>query len=281
MIKSPLRYPGGKSRVAKAIADLVLPFDEYREPFLGGGSVFVRLKQIYPNKRYWINDLYDDLYLFWKAAQFNIERLTEKIAEWKNKYSVGKELYGFLKTNAKKFDDLERAAAFFVYNRVSFSGTSLSGGFSEAAFKGRFTDSSIDRLRSLAHITNGVNITNFDYETLVKAEGQNAFIFLDPPYYSATKSSLYGKNGSLHKSFDHERFASVMRECPHKWLITYDDCEYIRELFSFANIVAWTLKYGMRNITENSDRNGKELFIANYPIAKRQQHASYNATLFG
>jgi DNA adenine methylase len=79
-----------------------------------------------------------------------------------------------------------------------------------------------------------------------------------------TKSALYGKNGNLHKSFDYKRFAENMKNCPHKWLITYDDSQYIRDLFSFATIQNWNLTYGMRNITENSDQNGKELFISNY-----------------
>ncbi|MHB8403244.1 MAG: DNA adenine methylase, partial [Bacteroidia bacterium] len=99
---------------------------------------------------------------------------------------------------------------------------------------------------------------------LVKHEGENVFIFLDPPYFSATKSALYGKNGNMHKSFDHKTFAETMRKCKHKWLITYDDSEYIRELFSFANIIPWDLTYGMRNVTEGSDQKGKELFISNY-----------------
>ena len=55
-----------------------------------------------------------------------------------------------------------------------------------------------------------------------------------------------------------------MRNCKHKWLITYDDSKYIRELFSFANIIPWDLTYGMRNVTESSDQKGKELFISNY-----------------
>ncbi|MDR1451301.1 MAG: DNA adenine methylase [Helicobacteraceae bacterium] len=266
MIKSPLRYPGGKSRAIKTIANLIPPFDEYREPFLGGGSVFIYLKQLYPNKKYWINDLYAELYLFWKAVQANGDCLIEKILEWKNEYSVGKELYRFLNENTEGFNDLERAAAFFIYNRVTFSGTSLSGGFSEAAFKGRFTYSSIERLRNLNGVLDNAAIANKDYEEIVKKSGENVFIFLDPPYYSTAKSSLYGKNGKLHKSFDHIRFADIMRNCSYKWLITYDDCRYIRELFSFANIRSWTQIYGMRNITEASDQNGRELFIANYPI---------------
>ena len=55
-----------------------------------------------------------------------------------------------------------------------------------------------------------------------------------------------------------------MRNCKHKWLITYDDSDYIRELFSFANIIPWNLTYGMRNVSPGSDQKGEELFISNY-----------------
>jgi DNA adenine methylase len=264
MIKSPLRYPGGKSRAVETIAKLIPDFDEFREPFLGGGSVFVYVKQRYPNKKYWVNDLYSELYKFWAMTQQDVNALIDKVYEWRNQYPIGKELFHFLNENLSDFNDLEKAAAFFIYNRVTFSGTTLSGGYSEGAFTGRFTESSIKRLNDLAKIINGSVITNYDYEELLKKEGENVFIFLDPPYYSATKSALYGKNGNLHKSFDHIRFAENMKNCRHKWLITYDDSDYIRHLFSFANIIPWNLTYGMRNITENSDQTGKELFISNY-----------------
>ncbi|MEK6616738.1 MAG: hypothetical protein AABZ32_11635 [Bacteroidota bacterium] len=55
-----------------------------------------------------------------------------------------------------------------------------------------------------------------------------------------------------------------MKNCNHKWLITYDDSDYIRQLFSFANIIPWDLTYGMRNQTDTSDQIGKELFISNF-----------------
>jgi len=266
MLKSPLRYPGGKSRAVETIAKLMPDFDEFREPFLGGGSVFVYVKQRYPNKKYWINDLYSELYKFWEMTQKDVTALIDKIYEWREKYPIGKKLYQFLNENLLDFNDMERAAAFFVYNRITFSGTTLSGGYSEGAFTGRFTESSMKRLNDLAKVINGSTITNYDYEELVKKEGENVFIFLDPPYYSATKSALYGKNGNLHKSFDHQRFAENMKKCKHKWLITYDDSAYIRNLFSFAHIIPWNLTYGMRNITENSNQTGKELFISNYTL---------------
>lgn len=264
MIKSPLRYPGGKSRSVDLISTIIPEFDEFREPFLGGGSIFIYTKQRFPNKTFWINDLYFELYKFWEMTQKDVDALIEKIYEWRNQFPIGKELHKFLNENLAKFNDLERGAAFFIYNRITFSGTSLSGGFSEGAFTGRFTESSIQRLNQFAKVINGSKITNLDYEELIKKDGENVFIFLDPPYYSATKSALYGKNGNMHKTFDHAKFAENMKNCKHQWLITYDDSEYIRDLFSFANIIPWELMYGMRNVTSGADQVGKELFISNY-----------------
>lgn len=271
MIKSPLRYPGGKSRSVDLISTIIPEFDEFREPFLGGGSIFIYAKQRFPNKTFWINDLYFELYKFWEMTQKDVDALIDKIYEWRNQFPVGKELHKFLNENLNNFNDLERGAAFFIYNRITFSGTSLSGGFSEGAFTGRFTESSIQRLNQFAKVINGSTITNLDYEELVKRDGENVFIFLDPPYYSATKSALYGKNGNMHKTFDHVKFADNMKNCKHKWLITYDDSEYIRELFSFANIIPWELMYGMRNVIAGADQKGKELFISNYLEALPEQ----------
>lgn len=178
-------------------------------------------------------------------------------------------LHRFLIDNIAKFDALRKAAAFFVFNRITFSGTTESGGFSTAAFYRRFTESSLHRVSMLSSILPNTKITNLDYEDVVSQPGENVFIFLDPPYYSATKSALYGKNGNLHKIFNHERFASTMKKIEHKWLITYDDSDYIRKLFSFANIKNWDLTYGMRNVTINSNQLGKELFIANYDLSSQ------------
>lgn len=280
MIKSPLRYPGGKSRSVDLISTIIPEFDEFREPFLGGGSIFIYAKQRFPNKTFWINDLYFELYKFWEMTQKDVDALIDKIYEWRNQFPVGKELHKFLNENLANFNDLERGAAFFIYNRITFSGTSLSGGFSEHAFTGRFTESSIQRLNQFAKVINGSTITNLDYEELVKREGENVFIFLDPPYYSATKSALYGKNGNMHKSFDHVKFAENMKSCKHKWLITYDDSEYIRNLFSFANIMSWELMYGMRNVTAGADQKGKELFISNYleRLPEKQQMTLFEPT---
>jgi len=266
MIKSPLRYPGGKSRAIKYIAPIIPEFLEYREPFVGGGSVFVYLKQRYPHKTYWINDLYANLYHFWLHTQKNVDELIKQVQLWKNKFDNGKDLHKYLLANIEQFGDLKKGAAFFVFNRITFSGTSESGGFSNAAYEKRFTPSSLVRVKRLATILNHTTITNEDYQILVEKEGEQVFIFLDPPYYSATKSALYGKNGNLHKIFDHERLAEVLKKTKHKWLITYDDSTYIRQLFSFAYIDEWNLTYGMRNVNKNGDQIGRELFISNYAL---------------
>lgn len=283
MIKSPLRYPGGKSKAIGSISKLIPDFKEFREPFVGGGSVFVYLKQKFPSRIFWINDIYQNLYHFWNECQKNPNELIESIFEFRSAYPDGKELHRFLLNNIDTFSSIKKAAAFFIFNRITFSGTTESGGFSNAAFHKRFTNSSIERVKSLSKILINTKISNHDYEKVILADGNDVFLFLDPPYYSATKSALYGKNGSLHKMFDHERFANVMKQTKHKWLITYDDSEYIRNLFSFAQIKTWDFTYGMRNVTKRSNQIGKELFISNYPlkenIAKQYDIFSYSDSI--
>ncbi len=272
MVKSPLRYPGGKSRAVDLISKLVPQFDEFREPFVGGGSLFIYLKQKFPQKKFWINDIYTNLFHFWNECQNDGEELINQIVEWRDKYIDGKELHRYLNDNINNFSPLEKAAAFFVFNRITFSGTTESGGFSNAAFKSRFTVSSIERVRLLQKVLPKTIITNKDYKEVVEADGENVFIFLDPPYYSATKSALYGKNGSLHKTFDHKRLADTLKTINHKWLMTYDDSDYIRKIFSFANITSWNLTYGMRNITKHSNQIGKEIFISNFVCGLPKQN---------
>jgi DNA adenine methylase len=91
----------------------------------------------------------------------------------------------------------------------------------------------------------------------------SVFVFLDPPYWSATKSKLYGANGDLHAGFDHAAFAHALKACPHQWLVTYDDSPLIVELFGFAPISRWQLQYGMNNYRQATAAKGLELFIRN------------------
>jgi DNA adenine methylase len=182
MIKSPLRYPGGKSRAVDLISTLVPNFDEFREPFLGGGSVFMYLKQKFPDKKFWVNDLHYSLFKFWEMCQHDVSAVIEKVYEWRNQFKEGKDLHRFLTDNISQFDDLETGAAFFIFNRITFSGTSESGGYSEQAYHGRFTESSIHRLKQFGKVISNTTITNIDFQEVIEADGENVFLFLDPPY---------------------------------------------------------------------------------------------------
>ncbi len=283
LAKSPLRYPGGKSRALKQILPLIpLNIREFREPFVGGGSVFfaIRSLSLFQSriKSYWINDLNYDLYCFWKQVRDNVLELVDALQETRANDTDGRALFSeltkdkdLLNRNRDMLSEFERAVRFFVLNRITFSGTVDSGGYSQSAYEKRFTQSSIERIKIISPYLGGVKIVHGDYADVlfqdavpVGRQGEDVFIFLDPPYYKATAAKLYGVRGSLHTSFDHVRFAEDMQKCPHKWLITYDDSPVIRELFNFAEIREWTLQYGMNNYRQGHAARGNELFIKNY-----------------
>ncbi|WP_119260228.1 DNA adenine methylase [cyanobacterium endosymbiont of Rhopalodia gibberula] len=268
LVKSPLRFPGGKSKAIKQIIqhlpNNLSKYTEYREPFSGGGSMFIYLKQTYPNLDIWINDLNHELYLFWKMAQSDLKELVIALREIKFNCTDGRKLFKKLTSvNVEELSDFERAVRFFILNRITFSGTVESGGFSNQSFLTRFTDSSIDRLENLQPILKDVRITNLDYSEVVNAGEDQVFIFLDPPYLATTQSKLYGKDGDLHTSFDHQRFAESLVNCQHKWLITYDNSEEIKNNFKNFNIIDWEFQYGMNNYKQVQAKKGKEIFIKN------------------
>lgn len=269
-----MRYPGGKSRALKKILPLIpANISEFREPFVGGGSVFFAIRGIFQDaiRSYWINDLNYDLYCFWKQVRDNVTNVVKELRKTHTTTTDGRALFeklarskDLLCQDQDMLTEFERAVRFFILNRITFSGVVDSGGYSQAAYKKRFTVSSIDRVEMIAPYLSGVEITNQDYTHSLFQEGDDVFIFLDPPYWKATESKLYGTRGTLHTSFDHKRFAENMKKCPHKWLITYDDSPIIRDLFHFADIHEWTLQYGMNNYKKNSAAKGNELFIKNY-----------------
>lgn len=273
IIKSPLRYPGGKSRAIQQMKFL-LPkeFSEYREPFVGGGSFFIYLKQQQPSLKIWINDLNPELYYFWKYAQIDSVKLAREVAKVKKEKKDGQSLFNeLLSVDAYSLTGFERAVRFFVLNRITFSGVVESGGYSQLAFESRFTDSSIERVSKLSSLLADIKITHLDYRKLLHDGGRSVFTFLDPPYFKATKSKLYGKNGVLHTGFNHDKFAQEMKKCKHSWLITYDDSLEIRQNFSFAKIYEWELQYGMNNYKQGKAEKGNELFITNYDLPKLSQ----------
>ena len=270
-IKPVLRYPGGKSRVAKKIIGYIpSDFKKFREPFVGGGSIFITLKQNMPDStRFGINDINPNVYLFWKHLRDDGELFHDTVVSMKNQFSTGRDLFKYYKNKEAEWSDFEKAVRFFILNRITFSGLVDSGGYSNESYEKRFTDSIINKLIPLSNLIQNIEITNQDYNNILKKRGKDVFLYLDPPYFSSTKSMLYGTNGDLHKNFNHELFAKNIKKCKHHWLITYDDCPEIRDLFDFAHIDCWDMAYGMTNVNRLKSRRGNELIITNYEI---QQH---------
>lgn len=265
--RSPLRYPGGKQKAIEQIS-LVFPKSaaEYREPLVGGGSVYFHAKSISFAKKYWINDKFQELVSFWNTVQNpeTCEEMRIELEKMRSKFKSAEEIKEyFLKARLEKPDtEYREAFLFFFFNRVTFSGTTRAGGFSSSASLRRFTASSIDRLAPMPDALAGTRITNLGFEDVIRKPGKDVFIFLDPPYYTATK--LYGHGGSLH-SFDHEGLARLLQDSKHRFLITYDDCPEIRKLYKWAKIQDWSLQYGMNNCNLNRESKiGAELFISNY-----------------
>lgn len=272
--RSPLRYPGGKQKAIDQISKLLPPSaGEYREPMVGGGSVFLHARSINFARTYWINDKFRELVSFWRAVQDDstCARLVSDLEQLRSSFSSAEEIKNYFLSareeslsphSASPAASYREALLFFFFNRVTFSGTTRAGGFSSAAALRRFTASSIERLRPLPEALRDVTITNDDFTSVITAPGDEVFIFLDPPYYTATR--LYGRNGSLH-AFDHELLARTLSTTPHRFLITYDDCDEIRRMYKWAKVRSWKLQYGMNNCNaDNSSKIGSELFISNY-----------------
>ncbi len=278
MIKSPLRYPGGKSKAVKFLSKFFpKSFKELREPMFGGGSVTFYWVQKKPNARFVAGDINYDLYCFWKVLKENKNPLIMEIKRVKETYKDGRQLFEeIMERREKELDEFQRAVDFFILNRITFSGTVDCGGYSEQAFKKRFTRSSIDRLELAHEVIKKVELHFGDYEELLNAEGKEVVIFLDPPYYSAQKSKLYGKRGNLHTEFDHERLLKLVKDSKHRVLITYDNSEYIRDLYKDFYTVEWELSYGMTNYKQDKVRVGSELLIANFPIGSCVKNLSGN-----
>jgi len=266
-IKSILRYPGGKSKALKYILPHIpSDFSEFREPFIGGGSIFLAVKHRVPSNRIFrVNDLNQQLMSFWMDIMNDPHSFQQDVISVKEKYSSGKALFLALSNNAN-LTETEKRVRYFILNRISFSGLVDAGGYSDESYHKRFTDSIIKNIPRLGHFLNNAIMTVGDYSPLLKLKGDNVFIFVDPPYSNNRDSKLYGKKGILHQIFDHERLSYQLYKTNHRWVATYDDTPLIHELYDFAYKKKWSLNYGMTNVKKKRAKKGGELIISNYPL---------------
>lgn len=278
-LKTCLRYPGGKSKATKTLAPWYPEnFKEYREPFIGGGSVAFYTTQAYPEVPVWINDLYVPLYNFWVQLRDNGEELSERLKEIKTKASdfgtqdekdaAHKELFNQTRADINNQEGLERAISFFVLNKCSFSGLTENSTFSVTASRSNFSFVGIEKLKEYSKLMKNWKITNIDYSEVMNFPGEDVFVFLDPPY--DIKDFLYGKNREMHKSFDHDMFAENVYKCPHKFMITYNVNDRLLELYKDYELTYWKLRYSMAHRGDKgTDENVKtELLVTNYSIVK-------------
>ncbi len=275
LLKTPLRYPGGKSRACDKMNNF-LPnlslgsrYKQYREPFLGGGSFALHITKKYPHMEIWVNDLYEPLANFWQQLRADGVEMRKRLVKLKNANKTeekAKEL--FLKAKEDLYDKeatpLDRAVNFYIINKCSFSGLSESSSFSAQASKSNFSLAGIKRLDDYQELIKYWRITNKDYEELMY-EGGDCFMYLDPPY--DIKDNLYGKKGGMHKGFDHDRFADICnRTCAHQ-LISYNSSELVKNRFTSEwEAQEYDLTYTMRSTDtyKENQKERKELLLFNY-----------------
>jgi DNA adenine methylase len=277
-LKTPLRYPGGKSKAIKTLSPWFPSIiSEYREPFIGGGSIAIEVTKSNPDIPVWINDLYVPLYNFWVQLRDRGEELSERVREEKQRTldegdndkvtASAKELFNRYKAEIDTYDNFEKAVAFFIMNKCSFSGLTENSTFSKTASNSNFSLVGADKLAQFSKLIKNWKITNIDYSEVMKAHGSSdTFVFLDPPY--DIKDFLYGKNREMHKSFDHNRFADDVYNCVHKFMITYNVNDRLVELYKNYNLKEWKLRYSMAHRGDKgTDENIKtELLVTNYSI---------------
>ena len=269
-LKTPLRYPGGKSRAAQYLLPQFPNFvTDYREPFLGGGSVAIAFTKANPEADVWVNDKYYYLYNFWVQLQEEGDRMSETLLALKDKHpdpESARELFAMCKQEIADANEFMQGVYFYVLNKCSFSGLTENSSFSAQASNSNFSARGMKRLPDFQELIQHWHITNNDYSDLLMEEGtKETFVFLDPPY--DIKDFLYGgKGGTMHKGFDHKYFAEVCRASKHDWMITYNSNDNTRELFQHYNLTEWNLTYTMRSTgsynLEQSKR--KELLVRNY-----------------
>jgi DNA adenine methylase len=257
-VKSPLRYPGGKSRAVKIIWKFIpKSTKELCSPFFGGGSfeIFCAQKGI----RVYGYDNFRPLVDFWQYLLTDPNLLATEV---KRHLPLTKtKFYEFQKILPESKSKLERATLFFVLNRTSYSGAALCGGMAKEGedTNPRFKKSSIDRLRNFRVKNLSVKIASFEKSI---AKHRETLLYLDPPYF--VESKLYGKRGDLHKNFDHDGLAKILKR-RNKWILSYNYCDEMLELY--GNYVIdyeqpkW--KYGMSN-----NKLSREALIFSHDIAK-------------
>lgn len=272
---SPLRWPGGKSKQVKKITQM-FPKDSSLliEPFLGGGSVSLYAVNNEIFNDVIVNDHNEDLINFWSCLKENPKYFLEELdilLTHKNVFGFevfAETLWPIILKNKEDSDRQKKAFSFLVVNKCSFNG--LGTHLSRRSYEENFNANLVERIKAASTILRkGVKIECEDFETIIKNNNfENVFLYLDPPYSSeSANQSLYRihYDGGKGTPFDHQRLFDALKDFKGKWLLSYDDSAFIRELYSDFDIITEEWSYTMTNNSKSGKaKKGKEIFIKNY-----------------
>ena len=246
--RSPLRYPGGKSRAVRTILELIPPdTSTLVSPFIGGGSVELACAAL--GMKVVASDLFEPLVTFWQQLLADPDAVADEAAKlYPMQHPQFYELQrGFYSLS----DPVQCAGTFYALNRASFSGVTLAGGMSPG--HPRFTESSIDRLRKFS--TSNLTVEHSDFTAAISNAPDDCVMYCDPPYM--IESNLYGYRGDMHNGFDHLELARLLT-ARDNWVLSYNDCAAVRDLYGSYDIREPSWTYGMAN-----DKRSREVLIVN------------------
>lgn len=254
---SPLRYPGGKTKFYNYIRKLLQCNDligqTYIEPFAGGAGLAVKLLLNDDVKRIVINDLDVSIYSFWYSILNHTDAFCELIIdteitpdEWRNQKGI------YLQQNTA--DPLALGFATFFLNRTNVSGVikgGMIGGNNQDgtnSIDARFNKLNlIDKIQNIAARKEQIHIFNLDAQALLMPQNlrqfYKAFINFDPPYVK--KGAKLYKN-SFNET-DHRELADQIAGCGRKWIVTYDICPLVAEIYSAYRYSYLDVTYSIQN----------------------------------
>lgn len=254
---SPLRYPGGKSQFFDKVDRIILKNNlfgcTYLEPFAGGAGVALRLLIEEKVNQIYINDNDYCIYAFWysilkKTSQFLelIKKTEININEWNKQ----KNIY----INFKSYSILEVGFSTFFLNRTNRSGILKAGPIGGKNQNGTYKidcrfnkDELISKIKKIAIYKNRIHISHLDANSFIKKfkNLDNTFWFIDPPYYNKG-AELYKNyfNGKDHRKLERTIYLNL-RE--NSWILTYDVCNEIFNLYSSYNNGKIDLTYSVEN----------------------------------
>jgi DNA adenine methylase len=257
-LKPPHGWVGGKSKLAKQIVALIPENHSlYIEVFGGALNVLYAKKQNGGGYREVANDFNSDLVGLHRAIRTNPARLQKYL----NELFISREIFEDIKKKELKPRDKIEAAAFFFY-QVQISFGSEGDNFAMHA-KSRKPSNIYKDFYKWSDRLKMVTIENMDFEKLINNyDREEAFFYCDPPYVG---TESYYKNKKTFDLDDHKRLHKALKSIKGKFLLSYNDCELVRELYADFRIVeSDKFNYTLGANVHNKKKEVVELFIMNY-----------------